>query len=239
MEARIAVQIEQAWPAILLKSARSTLVRITLLSLAFSFSSEAQGNGTNSTTSMFLARTAEQLNSPSIATFHYLQFLQIRANWIYPDIGYADYGKNNYREFFFGGGRILYNGKFVTWIEELYFVQSAGPAAHSARYLWPWTMLQVRFTPKLASETVYFFYAPLNDSARIQHVIDRSKAEYRLSRSWKIGAGYSGYKFADMDWQNKPFLTATLLTRAGAFEVWLQKVPAGAELQLRYQFVKK
>jgi len=239
VKARIAVQVEYDWPVLRLRSVLSTLVRAILLSLFFSFSSVAQGNRTNSTTSMFLARGAEQLNSPNIATFHYLQFLQIRGNWIYPDIGYVDYGKNNYREFFFGGGRVLHNRKSITWIEELYFVQTAGPAAHSARYLWPWTMLQVRFTPKLASETVYFFYAPLNDSARIQHVIDRSKVEYRLSRSWKIGAGYSGYKFADMDWQNKPFLTATLSTRVGAFEVWLQKVTAGAQLQLRYQFVKE
>jgi hypothetical protein len=184
---------------------------------------------------MFLVRVGEQMNSPRVSTFHYLQFLQIRRGWIYSDIGYIDYGENSYRELFIGGGRILCNTKTITWIEELYFVQTTGPAAHSAGYLWPWAMLQVRFSPKLATETVYILYTPLNDSARIQQVLDRSKAEYSLSPRWKIGAGYAGYKFAEMDWQHKPFFTATLSTRVGAFEVWLQKIPSGAQLQLRYQ----
>ena len=128
-----------------------------------------------------------------------------------------------------GAGRTLYNSKRLTWTEELYFVQATGPASKSARYLWPWTLVQFRFTPKL-----YFPYLPLNSSARIQHVLERSKFEYAVTKSWHVGVGYGGYKFADSEWQHKPFLTTTLSTHAGGFELWLQKLPGGAQVQLRY-----
>jgi len=189
------------------------------------------------TTTLFIFRTGERLDSPHIGTYHFLEFLQARRKWIYPDIGYVDYATGSYRELFLGGGRTLYNGKPLTLIEELYFVQATGPAAGSARYIWPWTMLQVRFTPKLANETVYFLYVPLNDSARVQHVLERSKLEYSLNRRWKMGGGYGGYKFAETKWQNKPFVTATFSSRIGDFEAWLQKLPVGAQVQVRYQFV--
>lgn len=197
----------------------------------------AEDTTSNPTTNLFIARTGETLDSPYIGTYHFLEFLQARGSWIYPDIGYVDYAHGNYRELFLGGGRTLVNGKKLSLVGELYFVQATGPAAMSARYLWPWTMLQVRFTPKLSSETVYFFYVPLNNSARIQQVLERSKVEYSFNRLWKAGVGYGGYKFAETEWQNKPFITSTFSTRAGDFEVWLQRLPGGAQVQLRYQLV--
>src|ERR1700680_1298952 len=118
------------------------------------------------TESFFLARSGESLASPHIGIIHYLEFFQIRNRWIYPDIGYVDFAHNNYREFFIGGGRTLTENKIATWDQELLYVQATGPAARGAAYLQPWSMLRVRFTPKLTNETVYFVYFPLNDAAR-------------------------------------------------------------------------
>ncbi len=188
----------------------------------------------NPTTTIFLARTGVRLDSPHVGTYHYLEFIQLRGKWVYPDVGYIDFGKNNYREVFAGGGRTLRDSKRMTLVGELFYDQSFGPAARGARYLVPWTMLQFRFTPKFTNETVYFVYLPLNDSARIQQVPERTKFEYALKKPWKVGAGYGGYKYGDAGWQHKPFVTTTLSTRAGAFELWLQKMPGGAQVQFRY-----
>jgi len=143
------------------------------------------------TKTFFIARTGESLNAPYIGTIHYLEFFQIRKKWIYPDIGYVDFAHGNYREFFIGGGRTLYDSKIASWDQELEYVQATGPVAGSARYLQPWSMLRVHFTPKFTNETVYFLYLPLNDSARIHQVIERAKFEYALTKIWKIGAGYA------------------------------------------------
>ena len=186
---------------------------------------ENSDNAPAPTKTFFLARTGESLTRPYIGEIHYLEFFQIRKKWIYPDIGYVDFAHGNYREFFIGGGRTFYDGKFATWDQELLYVQATGAAAASARYLQPWSMLRVRFTPKLTSETVYFGYFPLNDSAHIHHVIERAKVEYAVKKHWKVGAGYAGVKFDGVPWVNKPLLTTTISTKAGAFEFWLQKNP--------------
>lgn len=190
------------------------------------------------TKSFYLARTGESLSGPVIGSIHYLEFFQIRKKWIYPDIGYVDFAHNNYREFFIGGGRTLYDGKYASWDQELLYVQATGPAAASARYLQPWSMLRVRFTPKWSNETVYFGYFPLNDSAHIHHVIERAKFEYALKKPWKIGAGYAGVKFTGVPWVNKPMITTTISTRAGAFEFWLQRIPGGEQVEVRYEFIQ-
>jgi hypothetical protein len=189
------------------------------------------------TKTFFMARAGERLDAPHIGIIHYLEFFQIRKKWIYPDIGYVDFAHNNYREFFIGGGRALVDNKIATWDQELLYVQAMGPAAASARYLQPWSMVRVRFTPKFTSETVYFLYLPLNDPARFHQVIERAKLEYAVKKRWKIGAGYAGSKPVGGHWANKPFLTTTVSTKAGAFEFWLQKIPAGEQVEIRYTLV--
>jgi hypothetical protein len=189
------------------------------------------------TKSFLLARTGESLTAPYIATIHYFEFFQVRKKWVYPDIGYVDFGKGNYREFFIGGGRTLYDGKFASWDQELMYDQATGPAARSARYLQPYAIFRVYFTPKFRNETDYFLYLPLNDSARIHFVLERAKFEYSLAKKWKIGAGYAGNKFPGVPWVKKPFISTTISTRAGAFEFWLQKIPGGAQVQIRYALV--
>jgi hypothetical protein len=151
--------------------------------------------------------------------------------------GYRLRGFRPYREFFIGGGRTLYEGKWASWDQELLYVQGTGPAAGSARYLQPWTMVRFFFTPKLSSETVYFAYFPISDSAKFHHVIERAKLEYALKRHWKIGAGYAGLNFPGEPWQSRPLITTTILTKEGDFEFWLQRIPGGGQVQLRYFLV--
>jgi len=189
------------------------------------------------TTTLFFARTGQSLTGPYIGTIHYAEFLQIRNRWIYPDIGYVDFAHGNYREAFIGGGRTLIDTKFVSWDQELLYVQATGPAAGSARYLQPWSMLRLRIAPKLTSETVYFAYFPLNHTAGFHQVLERAKVEYAVKKRWKVGAGYAGAVLPGGKWVNKPLLTTTISTRAGSFELWLQKIPSGAQVELRYALV--
>ena len=191
----------------------------------------------NPTTTIVIARAGMRLDHPHVGTYHYLEFFQSRNRWIYPDIGYVDLATNTYREVFVGGGRAFLDDKHVTLIGEFFFDQAFGPAARGASYLMPWSLLQVRFTPKFTNETSYFLYLPLNNSARIQHVFERSKFEYALRKPWKAGVGYGGYRYGDTDWDHRPFVTTTISTAAGTFEFWLQKMPRGAQIQFRYMLV--
>ena len=184
-----------------------------------------------------MARTGVRTDAPHVGTYRYLEFFQARGDWVLPDFGALDFYHVTYREFFLGAGRTVYNSKTITWVEELYFAQATGSLAQSARYLWPWTMVDVRFMSQLTGEVVYFPYVPLNRSARFQHVLERAKVEYAPSKGWKLGAGYGAYQYRGQPWQSKPFVTTTFSTNVGSFEFWLQKMPGGAQVQLRYQLV--
>ena len=201
--------------------------------LGFAQTDAGQNAGTEGTTTTLVARMGVRTDAPHDSTYHLVELLQSRGKWVVPDVGYIDFAHNNYREYFVGAGRKLYDGKKATLTGELYFSQAIGPAAHNACYLQPWTLLKIRPTPKITSETSYFAYLPLNQPARVQHVFERSKVEYILDKTWKAGIGYGGYKYAEHQWQNKPFVTATVSTGVGSLEVWLQKVPGGAQIQLR------
>jgi hypothetical protein len=190
------------------------------------------------TTTVLLARHGQRLQLPSTATFHYLELFQIRRKWVFPDLGYIDFGRNDYRELFVGGGYTLYEGKHFSLIEEMFFVQASGSAANQARYVMPWTMIQYRLTNKLSGEAVYFPYLPLNKSGREQHVLERMKLERKIASHWKAGAGLGGYKFADEAWSHRPFLTTTVSTRWGDWEFWLQRLPQNKpQFQIRYAIV--
>lgn len=190
------------------------------------------------TTTVFLARHGQRLQLQSIATLHYLELFQIRRRWIVPDIGYIDFGHDNYREMFVGAGYTLYDGKRLSWIEEMLFAQAFGSSANDARYLLPWTLIQYRLTDQFGGETVYFPYFPLNKNGRVQHVLERAKLERKVGSRWKAGAGLGGYKYADNAWSHRPFLTTTVRTRWGDWEFWLQRLPGNkAQFQIRYAMV--
>jgi hypothetical protein len=192
------------------------------------------------TTTIVLAREGQRFQRQSTATMHYLETFQIRHRWVLPDIGYIDFGHSDYREVFMGGGYTVYDGKHISFIQEALFVQASGSSAHQARYLMPWTMVQYHLTEKLGGETVYFPYFPLNDNGRKQHVLERAKLEYKIANRWKAGAGLGGYKFGDEAWSNRPFITMTVSTRWGDWEVWLQRLPENkAQFQIRYAIARQ
>lgn len=189
------------------------------------------------TETILIARTGEQFQAPHVFTFHLLEIAQQRGRWLEPDFGVYDCGHGDYRELFIGGGPVYYQGKHVMLTQELFFAQDTGAAAHSARYFWIWPVANFQFTRKLSGEAVFVPCLPLNHSARLQYDFDRAKLEYAMNRVVTAGAGYSAYKYDGEAWQNKPFLTSTVSTRMGSFEFWLQKIPGGGQLQLRYQLV--
>ncbi len=210
-----------------------------LISLGLALTSFAQDTAITTdndpATTIVLARTGVRTDAPHVGTYHMVEAFQVRGKWIVPDVCYIDYGTGNYHELCIGAGRTFYDGKRAMVASELYFAQATGPAAKSARYLWPWTIVQFHFTKKWNSEAVYFPYLPLNSSARIQHVIERAKVEYTINKTFKVGGGYAGYRYGDDTWQSKPMLTTTISTkRTGAFEFWLQKMPGGGQIQFRY-----
>ena len=168
--------------------------------------------------------------------YHYTEVYQSRGKWIFPDVGYIDFNSpGTYREFYIGGGAVLYSSEKVLLIQEGFLVQAFGPDAGRASYAMPWTYVRFQLTSRVSNETVYFPYIPLNKTARVQQVLERSKTEYDF-KHWKLGVGYSGYQFAHNDWQHKPFVSATLKAgKLGNFELWLQRVPDNhPQVQLRY-----
>ena len=164
-----------------------------------------------------------------------METFQVRGRWVFPDLGYIDFGKSDYKELFVGAGATLVSSKHLTLIEEGYFVQAVGSTSGDARYFQPWTYIGWNIAPKLGGEAVYFPYLPLNKAGRIQHVLERAKMEYDF-KHWKLGAGYAAYQFGDGEWQNKPFITTTLKAgKLGNLEIWLQKMPTKtAQVQVRY-----
>jgi hypothetical protein len=185
-----------------------------------------------------MARWGERTESPAINTYHFAEVFQVRGKWVFPDIGYVDFGHNNYREFFAGGGYTLLAGKHVAAMGELLYEQALGPSTRNDRWLVPWTILQYRITPKLGGEASYFAYAPLTSTAIVQHILERAKFEYKIKSHWKIGAGYAGKKAENSPRQNKPFLTTTLVTKEADVEFWLQRLPRNIlQVQLRYKLL--
>jgi len=69
--------------------------------------------------------------------------------------------------------------------------------------------------------------------------VDRGKIEWAATSHWQAGVGYAGTISTSRSWQNNPFLTVTRNTRIGKFEVWLQQISGGAQVQLRYFLVRE
>ena len=210
----------------------ATIAILSFVAACYAQDAAKTSNAPDPTTTVVIARTGMTVETPNVATYHYLEILQVRHGWIVPDVGYIDFGGNHYHEFFVGGGRTLYDGKHGSLIEELYFDQAFGPAAKSARYLQVFTAASLKLTAKWTVSGVYFPYLPINRTARIQHVLENVKIE-RSVKAWKVGLGYGGYKYGNDKWQSKPFVTVT----RGPVEIWpFQKMPGGGQVQLRLTF---
>jgi hypothetical protein len=185
--------------------------------------------------STYIVRTGEPLQSPHVLTYHMLEYYQTRGRWVFPDVGYYDGGNWHDGQWFVGVGAELVHSKRATWTQQLYFAQEAGSDAHNQRSLWVWPVLDLRFTPRLTAQTVVYPTVPLDKAARWGFDVDRSKLEYAFRPHLKAGAGYAASKLATSAWKNEPFLTATVMNRTGDWEFWLERMPGGAQVQLRYQ----
>ena len=171
-----------------------------------------------------------------VTTGRFAEVFHQTGDWVFPDIGYVDFGSSDYREFFVGVGRTVVNSPKVTVIGELYYQHAAGAASEGARYLVPWGLVLYRPSPRVSGEALYFPYLPLTRTATLQHVVERAKLEYSWGR-FKAGGGYGAYQRGGGEWQHKPFVTFTVSPRkVGDLEVWLQRVPGGdVQVQLRFQ----
>jgi len=217
---------------------RLLLILVALAACGRGAFAQDQAAAEHKTATIVMGRWGEKAEASGINNYHFAEVFQVRRRWIYPDIGYVDFGHNNYREFFVGGGYEVLKGKHISAAAELLYEQATGPFTHNDRWLVPWTIMQFHITPRLGGEASYFAYAPLTSTAIVQHVLERSKLEYRVKSHWKIGAGYAGKKTENTPWQNKPFLTTTFITKAGDFEFWLQRLPQNIlQIQVRYKLI--
>ncbi|MBS1804488.1 MAG: hypothetical protein JST28_14075 [Acidobacteria bacterium] len=80
-----------------------------------------------------LVRGAEQMTNPHVITYRVAEWTQIRGKWMLPDIGYYDteYGKDQI--WFAGGGLYVVNRPRVTYYQEFYISQEAGPESSELR----------------------------------------------------------------------------------------------------------
>ena len=186
----------------------------------------------------YTVRTGEQFLGPHVATYRLFEYSQQRGRWVLPDFGDYDFGQGGERYLFAGVGAEFRPAKRATLTQIVYFSQAVGPGSHGARSIWVWPVLDVDLTPRLTAEAVVYPTIPLNGASQAGFDVDRAKMEYAVRRKLSAGAGYSGSICAGSAWKNKPFLTSTVTTRAGSFEFWMQRMPGGGQVQVRYQLVR-
>ena len=185
--------------------------------------------------SNYVVRVGEQLQGPHVFTYRLVEFSQQRGRWILPDLGYYDSGNAQVRLWYTGVGAELMHNRRFEWTQIVYIAQQEGTTAQNQHMMWLWPVLDVNLTQRLTAELVLYPTIPLNRSAQWGFDLDRIKMEYALRPSLLAGVGYSASKCPTTAWINKPFLTATVNNRAGSWEVWVERMPNGAQLQLRYQ----
>jgi hypothetical protein len=193
--------------------------------------------GEHPVVNIYMLRTGEQLQNPHVVTYRFFEWTQIRGRWIVPDIGYLDTGYGKDQIWFAGGGAYILQRPHLDWYQEIYVTQEAGEQSTNKRSLWIWPVLDARFRPRLIGQLAAYPTIPLDQAQRWGMDVDRAKIEWLATPHWNTGAGYSGVIDDARSWQNKPFLSVTRKTRAGDFEFWLQRLPAGGQVQARYTFV--
>lgn len=186
-----------------------------------------------------LIRGAEQLTGPHVITYRIAEWTQIRGRWMLPDVGYYDTGYGKDQTWFAGGGYYVVNKPRFVYYQEFYVSQEAGPESKNARGFWIWPVVETQFKNRFFNQIAAFPTIPLNKSQRWGLEIDRAKTEWAPSAHWMVGAGYSGGICSSRTWESKPFLTTTRKTRTGNYEFWIQRTPAGAQVQFRYLFVQR
>jgi|ERR1700728_101130 len=176
-----------------------------------------------------------RMGMETASTYHLVELLQARGPWIFPDVAYLDFSRNNYHELLVGAGFTTYEAKRWTLINGGYFDTAFGSAAKGAKYFLAYTYVVYHATERVGGEVYYVQYLPLDSAGRIHYILERAKLEYDFGR-FKLGAGYAGNKIGSDAWQNTPFITATMKGgRLGDLEFWLQRLPENkTQFQLRY-----
>lgn len=187
---------------------------------------------------IYIVRGGEQLQSPHVVTYHVVEWIELRGRWIAPDLGYYDNGYGKDQIWFAAAGAEMVRRPRFEWSQEIYLTQEAGPEAHNQRSVWIWPVFDARLWKKLSTEVVPYPTIPLNKAQRWGLNVDRAKLEWTANGRWRGGVGYSGGIGSDRTWQSMPFVTATRTTRAGSFECWIERMPGGAQVQLRYMLVR-
>lgn len=182
---------------------------------------------------IYVLRGAVNLATPQM-NYRLVEWAQVRGRWVVPDIGYHDTGDGQDQLWFAAVGRVMVQRPRVSWLQQVYFAQEAGPKARSQRSMWLWPIVDVNMPRRLAIEVVPYPTVPLDAAQRWGFNIDRAKLE-RVGQRWNWGAGYQGGIYGGQDWVSKPFVLVTRKSRMGALETWWQRLPDGAQMQLRYR----
>ena len=184
--------------------------------------------------STLVARTGIPLQAPHKLTYELVEFSQQHGRWVVPDIGtYGTRDESDKLVFAGAGAEFLFRRK-IDYTQILYISQAIGPGSHGARTLWIWPVLDVNLAPRWMSEVVVYPTIPLNRAAEAGFDIDRAKLQYAFTRHFSAGAGYSASIYESCSWTNKPLITATVFSRSSAYEFWVERIPAGAQVQVRY-----
>jgi hypothetical protein len=198
----------------------------------------AQTAESHNTINAFLFRTAERLQGPHVVTYRLGEWEQIRGRWILPDIGYYDTGYGKDQIWFAGGGAYIVRRPRIEWYQEFYLSQEIGPQSQNRRAFWIWPVVDTQLRPHLSAEIAAYPTIPLDRAQRWGMDVDRAKIEMELTAHWVAGAGYSGGICSTRTWQNDPFVALTRKTHYGNFEFWMQRIPGGSQLQMRYSLVR-
>jgi hypothetical protein len=167
------------------------------------------------------------------------EWAQMRGRWILPDVGYYDTGYGRNQLWFVGGGADLLHNSHYDWSQEIYLAQAAGQGSHNERSMWLWTVVDFKLRKHLTAELVCYPTLPLDRTQSYGFDIDRGKMEWAVKPHWLIGPGYNSTVSSDgTSWQSRPFVTMTRKSRSGDYEFWLERIPAGAQMQFRYQLVR-
>jgi hypothetical protein len=188
--------------------------------------------------SNYVVRTGEQLVGPHVLTYRLSEYSLQSGHWILPDVGYYDTGGLSDR-IVFGGVGVELKNRHIDYTQILYAAEETGSAAHHQRTLWVWPVIDATYTSHLTSEVALYPTIPINRAARWGFDIDRAKMEYAYGPHFKAGAGYSACVGATTSWTSKPLATATFTNHTGAWEFWLERMPGGAQVQLRYSLTRK
>lgn len=190
------------------------------------------------TKDIFVVRAGEQLQTPHILTYRVFEWEHMRGRWIAPDLGYYDSGYGQDQVWIAGGGAVLTDKSRIELEQEIYLSQEAGSQSQNRRSLWLWSELNLQLSRRLSAQVAVYPTIPLDQAQRWGYDIDRAKIEWRTNQHWIVGAGYNAGICNKRTWQNRPFLTVTRNSSVGNVEMWLQSVPGGAQLQLRYMLVR-